>query len=101
MAGLTSLPFAGFLLLPLLTQGLLLSFLEMRSSCMQVKPAATQQCSVSVYKLIVFVHGPVHGLLCVFASVLDMGVNWKVAAEGGYPSFTGLHFSSEHYLSEM
>lgn len=29
---------------------------EMRSSFMQVKSVATEQCSVSVYKLFVFVH---------------------------------------------
>lgn len=94
---LTSLPF-GWILLCLPKAILLLCVLEMRSSCMQVKPAATQQCSVSVHKLIVFVHVSFHGLLCVFASVLDMGVKRKVAGGWGYPSCTGLQFSSKHSL---
>lgn len=49
---------------------LLFTFLAMRSSFMQVKPVATQQCSVSVSKrTLVFVHG----VLLVFTSVLDIG----------------------------
>lgn len=100
LTSLRLLDFYGCLCLP--EALLLLSPLEMRSSFMQVKPVATQQCSVSVYKLMfVFVHVSAHGVLLVFAFfVLDMGWIMKLQPKG-LPSVHWVHFSSKHHLSQM
>lgn len=82
---LTSLRLLDFTLCLCLPEAVLLFFfyfLEMRSSFMQVKPVATQQCSVSVYQLM-FVFVCPHMLCCCSVHHgFGHGVSGEVAASG-------------------